>query len=356
MTIDRLITLSCEFFGITETALKTIGRSKDKVTIAKHCVRTLATEEYGMSQAYVNDAMGGGNRSNIVNSRKVILEYGQFKTEYDGLKSHVLINNSFGTQVVTDRSGIERVTNEAFDERFYKSPNKINPRTNNEFFPAFHHITKLGSPEPIGLTKWRQDKGHFADYIMVRSQEIGSFVHDCIDRMIKSDTVIKHDDIHEAFTDPKEAQRVKDCLLGFMNLIRDEEPVILASEQMMCGIDFGFTLDSRMLLKSDEYKNKFVVDWKTSKVANEDHKMQLEAMRRVSQSDKGAVVVLGNSTKKKYTMTIVKPSEQDHLWNKFQAVKETAYVEMIKRNSIAPREDNMPQTFDLRSLKFKRQL
>ena len=122
----------------------------------------------------------------------------------------------------------------------------------------------------------------------------------------------------------------------------------------MCGQDFGFTSDAEMRLKSDDYKHRWTVDWKTSKVANEDHKMQVETMRRVSQADKGMVVVLGNTTKKKYTATVVKDSERDYLWTRFQAIKETAYVEIMKRGMIHPREDNMPSEFSLKNIKLKR--
>ena len=352
MTLERLIGLAAKFFNVPVEAIKSNARGNDAVVCAKHCFRTLATEDYGITAADIINETGVA-RDNISHSRKVILDLEQFAKEYDEFKMFVLLNGANGTQIAVDESGIERITNEAFDSRFYKHPTKINTRTGNSFFPAFHHLTHLGSPEPIGLTKWRQDKGHFADYIMERSQEIGSYVHDCIDRMIKNGAVVHHEDIHVAFKEPKEAQRVKDCLLSFINFIRDEEPIVLASEQMMCGDDFGFTLDSKMKLKSDKYKSIFVVDWKTSKVANEDHKMQVEAMRRVSGCDRAAVVVLGNTTKKKYTLTAVKPSEQDHLWNLFQAVKDTAYVKMLKSGNIKPREDNMPSEFSLKDLNIK---
>jgi hypothetical protein len=174
--------------------------------------------------------------------------------------------------------------------------------------------------------------------------------------MIKSDAMVTHEDIHRDFPDAKEALRVKNGLLGFMNFILEEEPIILASEQMVVASDFAFTLDSKMKLKSDGYKSLWTVDWKTSKVANDDHKMQLEVMRRVSGCDRGMVVVLGNSTKKKYTATPVKIADHDHYWFKFNAIKEVAYVEMLKRGTIKPREDNMPHNFSLKDLKFKRKL
>jgi hypothetical protein len=355
MTLDRLKELTCEFFKITKEQLESSGRGTDNIVIPKHCYRTLANSVYGFSHNELAYSTGH-DPSSVAHSKRVILIDEQFQDEYLAFKAYVAHSDRSGVEKVVDSSGIERVTNDAYDERFYIDKKKLNKKTNNEYFPAFHFLTKLGSPEPIGLTKWRQDKGHFADYILERSAVIGSYVHDCIDRMIKSDSTVFHEDIHRDFPDAKEAHRVKECLLAFMNFIEIEEPIIVASEKMVCADDFGFTLDSEMLLKSDNYEKRSVVDWKTSKVANEDHKMQVETMRRVVGADKGVVVVLGNSTKKKYTATVIKPSEQDYLWNRFQSIKETAYVELLKRGTIKPREDNMPAIFGLRELNFKRKL
>lgn len=355
MTLDILKELTCGFFGITMEELESQGRGGDEIVIPKHCFRALANSVYGFSHTQIGRSTGH-DHSSVAHSKKVILVDGQFEKEYLSFKAYVGHTQKEDVEIVTDKNGIQRVTNEAFDSRFYKHPRKLNKKTNNEYFPAFHHITKLGAPEPMGLSKWRQTMGHFADHVLSRSAEIGSYVHDCIDRMIKSGAVVMHEDIHRDFPDLKEAQRVKECLLAFMNFLKEEEPIIVASEQMQCGDDFGFTLDSRMLLKSDKYEKESVVDWKTSKVVNEDHKMQVEAMRRVVGADKAVVIVLGNTTKKKYTMTAVKPSEQDYLWSKFQAVKETAYVEMLKSGHIQPREDNMPHVFGLEGINFTRKL
>ena len=352
MTLEKLEELACKFFNINVVDL----RSRTRVieyTRAKHIFRTVANVDYRIPRKEIV-ALHGIKQETVLNSTRVILEKGQFAIDYAGFKNFVKTHDFDSTETVVDKSGIERVTNEAFDERFYKHPTRINERTGLPFFPAFHFITSMGSPEPIGLTKWRQDKGHFADYILERSSEIGSYVHDCIDNMLRLDILVEHSEIHSRFSNHKEAQRVKECLLGFLNFMEAEEPVILASEHMMCGKDFGFTMDLKCRLKSDEYKNTWTVDWKTSKVANDDHKMQIEVMRRVSACDKGMVVILGNSTKKKYTATVIKPSEQDHWWFKFNAVKETAYLELLKRGTIKPRENTMPQVFSVRKINFKR--
>lgn len=256
--------------------------------------------------------------------------------------------------VVDNTTKIERDTNEAFDERFYKHPTKINPQTGNNYFPAFHFITSMGAPESPGLSNWKKDKGHHSEYLLERSAEIGSYVHDCIDMMIKTNIDIEHESIHKAFPNPKEAQKIKESLLGFLNFMSDQEPEMVASEHMECGDDFGFTCDLAARIKEDGYKNLWILDWKTSKVANDDHKMQIEAMRRTLEAQRGGVVVLGNSTKKKYTFTPIKPSEHDYFWNRFVAIKETAYVELLRRGTIKPRVNNMPPSFSLKDINLKR--
>lgn len=249
---------------------------------------------------------------------------------------------------------IERITNEAFDERFYRHSTKLNSKTGNNFFPAYHFVLSMGAPESIGLSKWRQDKGHFADHILRRSAEIGSYVHDCIDRMIKTNTSVTHDEIDTMFPDVKEAHKAREGLLGFLNFMQENEPEILSSEHMGVGDDFGFTLDLKARIKFDDYKHVWVLDWKTSKVVSEDHLMQVETIRRVVGAEAAGVIVLGNTTKKKYTFTPVKPSKADYLYNRFLAIKETAYVEMLERGLIQPREDNMPLMFSLKEINIKR--
>lgn len=345
--IESLEQLACGFFGISVDTMRSKKRLIDSV-VPRHVFRAAAIEVFGFTDRDI-ELLQGTNRGTTFNSRKVIIEKGQFKKQYDEFVAFARLND-FGDTFskegkVVSPDGIERITNEAFDERFYRHPERINPKTGNNYFPAFHLITSMGAPENAGLGKWKQDKGHFADYILQRSALMGSFVHDCIDGMIKSHREVTHEQIHTAFPDAKEAQHVKECLLGFLNFMEEEQPIIISSEQVMCGEDFGFTMDLKCRLKSDEFKAVWLVDWKTSKTASDEHKMQVEAMRRVSGADRCAVVVLGNTTKKKYTRTDVPVARQDFFWSRFQAIKETAYVELLDKGIIKPREDYMPPVF-----------
>lgn len=354
MTLDRLREMTCEFFEITQDDFMSSDRGKEEVSIARHCFRHYAYQTMGRPKSSIA-RYEGKTHASIINSCRTILD-GVFDNEYNKFKQFIAGQTVKNISIVRDESGIERVTNEAFDERFYKHPTRINDRTGLPYFPAFHFLTQEGEPTPYGLIEWYKQQGYNSNQIVARSQLIGSFVHDCCDRMTKSDSVVTHEDIHLAFPDAKEAQRVKDCLYGFINFVMDEEPVFLAAEKMECGDDFGFTIDTKLLLKSDKYKNVWAGDYKTSKSATEGHRMQVEAMRRVLGCNRGVVIVLGNSTKKKYTLTKIPVAKHDYYWDRFLAIKETAYVELIERNQIQPRVDNMPSEFSLKDIKFKRKL
>lgn len=349
MTLERLEDLTVGYFGITKEALRSDSR-KHEVMIPRTCFRAVAHIEYNYSTPAIGE-FHGDNASGVWNSCNNI-ENGQFKKEYDGFLSYVRLNENDGEDVVVDeKTGIERITNDVFDERFYRHPEKVNSRTGNNYFPAYHFLMNLGAPESAGLSEWKKSKGHFADVILERSAEIGSAVHEFVDRMIKLDIEVRHDDINKMFQNKKEAHRVKECLLGFLNFMEEEKPMILSSESMHVGLDFGFTMDLKCALKSEDYAHTWVIDWKTSSSATDEHKMQVEVIRRTVGADKAAIVVLGNKTKKKYTFSPV-GTDKDILYEKFLAIKEVAYVEIKDKKLIQPRQDNMPKEFSLRHLKL----
>lgn len=249
---------------------------------------------------------------------------------------------------------IERITNDVFSERFYHDKSKVNPRTKNNYFPAYHFILSMGAPESPGLSEWKKNKGQFSDVILERSAEVGSAVHDWIDLMIKTNMDVELSKIDDAFPNARESHKVKESLLGFINFMEQQQPHILASESMHTAEDFGFTLDLQARILEDEYASEWVLDWKTSRSVTEDHKMQVEVMRRIVGADNAGIVVLGNTTKKKYTFTQVKKSERDYLWDRFCAIRETAYVELLKRGTIKPRENEIPAVFSLKNINIKR--
>ena len=355
MNAKQLGEHACLFFEIPMDEYKKMSKKcTDKVAIARHVARYVATQDYRIPPKELTLEWGAGH--SVLSISKSMMERGMFEKELAAFRDYLKREAKHSEAVVAGNDGIVRITTEAFDERFYQHPTKVNKRTGNNFFPAFHFILSLGAPSSPGLDKWKQDKGHFADYIITRSAAIGTFVHDSIDSMIKHNVEITHEEIHREFPDAKEAHRVKECLLAAMTWMAEEEPILISSEDMGCGDDFGFTLDLRCRIKSDGYKHVWVVDWKTSKIATDDHKMQVEVMRRETESDKAAVVVLGNSTKKGYTFTEVPEKKKDYLYNRFLKIKDVAYMEILDRGMVKPREDNMPKVFSLRDVKIKKVL
>lgn len=353
MNAKQLGEQACLFFEIPMNEFVRMSKKcSDKVAIARHVARYVATQDYKIPIKELTLEWGAGH--SVVSISKSMMERGMFEKELAAFRDYLKKEYKRSVDVVVGENGITRITAEAFDERFYQHPTKINPRTGNNFFPAFHFIMSLGAPSSPGLDKWKQDKGHFADFLLTRSAEIGTFVHNSIDNMLRHNIEITHEEIHKNFTDPKEAQRVKECLLAAMTWMAEEEPIIISSEDMGCGEDFGFTMDLKCRIKSDNYKNVWIVDWKTSKVATDDHKMQVEVMRRETESDKGAVIILGNSTKKGYTVTEIPDKKKDYLYNRFLRIKDVAYMEIIDRGLVKPREDNMPKVFSFRNIKIQK--
>jgi len=355
MTLEQLRDLTCEHFDITKEEFISKARGDENTSMARHFFRSFAHDRLAVSKAKIT-RFEGKNPATILHSCNLILLDGVYKKEYDSFLDFITQKKSTHDEIVVGTDGIERITNEAFDDRFYKHPKRLNPRTNLPFFPAFHFLTGEGEPTPFGLIEWYKQMGYKSNEILERSKLIGSFVHDAIDRMIKFDSEISNDEIFTAFPAPKEAQKVRECLFGFINFMKDEEPIILASESMGCGEDFGYTLDNKLRIKSDKYKDVWASDWKTSKTATLDHKMQVEAIRRSERCSRGMVVVLGNATKKKYTITKISEKDHDYLWDRFLAIKDTAYVEIIRSGRIQPREDEIPVVFSLKELNFKKKI
>lgn len=355
MTLDRLMELSCEHFGVTKEEFLDKDRGNESISIARHCFRALAYTKYAKPKVNIARFENKTNQP-ISNSCDLILKKGVFKKEFEDFKNFVDGKTPSQIEIVVNKDGIERITNDAFDERFYKHPKRINPRTGKPYFPAFHFILDEGLPIPRPLIKWYKQMGFTADQILERSKEIGSFVHDAVDRMVKYESEISNDEIFTIFKDSREALFVRECLWGFMNFIEDEEPQILSSERMECGEDFGFTIDNEFRIKSDKYKHVWASDWKTSSSVYKSHEIQVVAIMKTVEADRCMVIRLGTSSKRKYTIHKVKIKDYDYLWDLFLSAKETAYIEILHNDRTEPRKDQLPSSFSLKDLKYKKKL
>lgn len=212
---------------------------------------------------------------------------------------------------------MKQITQPQYDERFYEHEGR--------YYPSVTYI--LGwLPTAPELKEWIGNKGwEESRRIMHLRGDIGSYVHNAIELMIKDGAKYTEADIDKDIKDEKEALFVKRCLLGFMNFIEElpEGSVILESEETVIAEDYAGTVDLTIKIDGEIW----IMDWKTSKSIRESHKIQLEAYRRAAGAKRCAVVQLGNRTKKRYTMSEVKEKNRDFLWAKFQQVKGLFYLE-----------------------------
>lgn len=255
------------------------------------------------------------------------------------------INNPLNIRPLEDQTKIERVTQELYDERFYLHTEKINPRTGNHYFPSFSFIHSQGAPSSSFLSDWYRDKGWHSEVIFRRRQESGSYIHDCIDRMIKNGAAITEEEIDLRI--PHSANEVKYALLGFMNWVEEYQPQIVASEHMVVSEELciGGTIDLVARINKDDYKKEYTIDFKTSKSIFLEHRMQVEVYRRIQGSDECAILQLGAQNKKRFTFSQVTEKDKNEQFELWKCIRDTAYCVLISEGWISPKENPFPKEF-----------
>ena len=365
MTLDQIVRAICTHFGISPEQLLSKNR-KEEFTRARDIWRTIANIvfHYTPSDISKHESIYNGEevktqtRSAVYASVNRIIIDGQYKEEYDSAlykirklspESPVEVN-----EMITDESGITRVTKEAFDERFYGYNDRLNPMSGNNWFPSWHFLYGIGSPTEDAIKTYYKNKGWASAHDFKRAQVVGTYVHNRIEEMGKYDIVTTTAQIYRAFPDPYEARKVEECLMAWINFVNEECPKVLAFEQMVIAKDWGGTVDLRARIKSDNYKDVWTIDFKTSKSVYESHKSQVESYRREFNDGRAAVLVLGNSTKKRYTFTEVKEKDRDFYYNDFVNIKKTAYDRLIKAKRLQPHVNDMPDVFTLKGLNIEK--
>lgn len=363
MTLTQIAKVVATHFEISVDDM--ISKREEAYTRARHIWRVIAHAEFHFTHSDIGkfELVQKGeevtfnyskSRSAVYMSIKKILEEGVWENEY-----HMALNvvrelfpapSVEVNERITDNDGITRVTQEAFDERFYGCKDKINERTGNNWFGSWHFLYAIGSPSEEFLKTYYKSKGFFSDFEFHRAQVMGSYVHNRIEDMGKHGIDTTSLQIYRSFPNAKEARRVEECLFAWLNFVREEEPQVLSYEQMVIAKDWGGTVDLRARIKSDNYKNVCTIDFKTSKSVYDSHKSQVESYRREFGDGKAYVLVLGNSTKKKYTLTEVKEKERDYFYQDFVNIKETAYHRLAYKNRLQPHVKDMPDVFSLKGL------
>ena len=246
-----------------------------------------------------------------------------------------------------EESVITRITVEADDSRFYHHKNKINPRTGNNFFPSYSFLHTLGAPASPHLADYYKNRGWDADRHFKNREMVGSAVHNYIDDMIKWGKKITQEEIRKSY--PNDWIEIQKCLLGAMNFFAKYKPIILSSEFTIIGDDFGGTVDMKVRVNEDNYESVWLLDWKTAKTMTESHKMQVAAYNTVVKADNIGIVVVGNQTKQKFTFSKVSSKDQQELLQEWEAIKNVAYIKLLRDNWIEPRVREYPDVFCLES-------
>lgn len=362
MTLGQIAKEIARRFEVDVSDMISLKRDEQFVK-ARHIWRTIAVHEFLytpidvakfelLQRGKVYESGGSESRAAVYSSIEKIVNERIFEQEYESALKMIRMLCPAPThdeETIVD-DGITRVTQEEFDSRFYGHPTKINPVSNNNWFPSWHYLYGKGAPTNDFLVTYYKSKGFFSDFEFHRAEVMGSYVHNRIEDMgaFGIDTTIEQ--IDRAFSNPKEARRVKECLQAWLNFVKNEEPQVLSYEQKVIAEDWGGTVDLRARIKSDNYENVWTIDFKTSKSVYDSHKSQVECYRRQFGDGKAAVLLLGNSTKNKYTLSEVKEKDRDFWYQDFINIKQVAYHRLKKDNRLEPYAKDMPDVFTLKGL------
>ena len=228
------------------------------------------------------------------------------------------------------------------NDRYYEQDGK--------FYPSVTYILQWAKTSPF-LKDWYKAHGFESDKIFETRSQVGSFVHDAIEQMAKLGAVYTEEDINKAmttaglggfYTDQKESLFVKRCFLGIMNFFEDSKAQIVSSEHTVIASDYAGTVD--LILTFPGSSDKWQVDIKTSKSIFDTHKYQIEAYRRATGCIRCGILQLGNTTKKRYTLSPTKEMDHDKHWAYFQAIKTLFYLD---NPDPKPSEEVFPKEFKL---------
>lgn len=229
---------------------------------------------------------------------------------------------------MTELTKIKQITIKEFDERFYE--------LEGVFKPSVTFILGVAMPSSPHLTKWIAETGYEeAEAIKNKAGDEGSQVHNAIDRMLRG----------EIIPTLELSLKVKRSIQAFIDWYAEENPEIIDNEYIIWGPDYAGTVDLLCKIKSDNYKDVWLIDYKSSKSIHDAHKAQVEAYKHADlRATKGAILHLGNTTKKGFTFSEIKESEK--YWNMFETAKK---MFQILRPNARPTEEKFPLNFMLQN-------
>ncbi len=219
-----------------------------------------------------------------------------------------------------------------FDSRFYVY--------GEEFRPSVTYVQSVGYPTPAHLQKWKADQGwDEAEAIKDRAAEQGSLIHNSIEELLKHNNVLT-----EGMN-----LKVKRSIQAFIDWYREEQPQVIRFEYKIFGARYAGTVDLLCKLKSDGYKDTWLIDYKSGGVYDTGKSQIVAYKKEDPEATRVAILQLGNKTKKRYTFSAVKVEDESYYWAQFEA--SYAWYKLLRPNDRPP--ESYPEIFTLQSVTEK---
>jgi len=222
---------------------------------------------------------------------------------------------------------MNQITIREFDERYYE--------LDGQYYPSVTYVLDVAYPTAKELIKWVGDVGNEeAERRKNEAADSGSIIHDAIDRLLTGQTI------------PTMNLNLKEkrCIAAFLDWWETEQPQTISNEYQCLNkrMRYAGTVDWKGRIKSDNYENVWIIDWKSSKSIHQQQKVQVSAyMLADKQATHGAILHLGNTTKKRWTFS---PVKYDECIEQFKAAKQMFDL-LVKKQS--PTIEEYPEFFQL---------
>ena len=240
-------------------------------------------------------------------------------------------------------SFIRRVDNPTNQFRFYQGVWQ-NPETQKEeviwCYPSVTSKIDAVYPKDTYLIKWIRENGLSGQAEFERAGEEGTEIHILIDRLIKKESLPTFD----------MSEKVKRCLLSFIDWYQTFKPKIIETETMVVDHElrvagtFDLKCELNVTVGKETYKGVYLIDYKTSRSVHESHKIQNCTYAKIEGVKNASLLHLGNSTKKHWSFIDIEPEEVIEYQKQFDHFNKT--FDILHPNA-APNAIVYPEVFTL---------
>ncbi len=150
------------------------------------------------------------------------------------------------------------------DERFY-----LSNKQKDVYYPSVTTVLDA-YPKGHGFTKWLKQVGFNADVIVERAGEVGSHVHDAIDRYLNKEELVWLADDETLYTFEE-----WNMICKFVEFWKEHKPELIAHEYNVVSdnIKLGGTIDLVCKINGETW----LIDYKTSNAIYPSHHLQIGA-------------------------------------------------------------------------------